>query len=46
MGEYKFWIALGTVLESLLTFWLFLIHWMMLPVRMIRRVMGKKRSGH
>ena len=46
MGEYKFWIALGTVLEALLTFWLFLVHWMTLPVRMIKRVMGEKRSGH
>ena len=45
MGEYKFWIALGTVLEALLTFWLFLVHWMTQPVRVIGRVVREKRSG-
>ena len=36
--EFQFWIALATVLESLLTFWLFLLHWFTWPVRVVRKI--------
>ena len=42
--EFQFWITLGTVLEALLTFWLFLVHWMTLPIKVIGRVVRKRRD--
>ena len=42
--EFQFWITLGTVLEALLTFWLFLVHWMTLPIKVIGRVMRERRD--
>ncbi len=42
--EFQFWIILGTVLEAMLTFWLFLVHWVTFPIRVIRRVLKERRN--
>ncbi len=42
--EFQFCIILGTVIEAMLTFWLFLVHWVTLPIRVIWRVFRKRRD--